>query len=200
MNYADFVDYAVMHAPSWYEHANNVLRRNIGPDSLYLVTGCDKAEAWALLAHSGTEGENSFSLRLDTASLAGGGVSYSYRWEHQQSVQGRVSSNTLHAKNQCVFARGFRVSVRSKPRSSSQSIKVERPVGRFLAPPKFKRTETRNGGRLSRFLSRFNTQPNSTTPTPQGRASSVEMTVSIEPISQRLLVCVACYSALRCHN
>ena len=187
-----------MHALSWYEYANNVLRLDIGNDSLYLITGCDKAEAWALAAQFGTDNQTNLSLRLDVASVAEGGISYSYRWEHQQPDGGRVSSNDLHVKNQSVFSRGFKVSVRNGSWILPRSIKVENSDGQFLPRPEFRCTATRSGGAPPGSSTPSNTQPGSTTPTPQGAANSAGiMTVTIEPNAERLLVGIAYYSALR---
>ena len=198
-NYGHFRDYASMHAPSWYEYANNVLRLDIGNNSLYLITGYDKAEAWALAAQFGTDTQTNLSLRLEVTSVAEAGVSYSYRWEHRQPDGGRVSSNDLHVKNQSVFARGLRVSVRNGSWPFPRSIKVENPDGQFLPRPGFKSTETRSGGAPPGSSTPSNMQPGSTSPTPQGAADSAEITtVSIEPNAERLLVGIAYYSALRC--
>jgi hypothetical protein len=142
-------------APTWYHHVNNGQGFDIGLNSLYLITGCDKAEAWALAAHSDTNGETSISLNLSVPSVVQGGASYSYRWEKHQSVQGRVSSNTLGVKNQCVFARGFRISVsENKSLPLSPSVKVENGEEKFESRPKFKTkaTEGHSQGSSGGFL------------------------------------------------
>jgi hypothetical protein len=102
LNYELFLACAIKNASAWYEYANSEMGWRIGSDSLYLITGCDKTDSWALAAHSGTAGATKISLKLNMK-LAEGNASYCYEWENHHSAQGRVSSNPTALMNQCVF-------------------------------------------------------------------------------------------------
>ena len=85
--------------------------------SLYLVTGCDKTVSWGLASFSNSSGGNDMSLKATAAQIASGNASCSYTWETTSPAT--VHSGPYHLpqeqrlQNQCVFVRGFRISIRS---------------------------------------------------------------------------------------
>jgi hypothetical protein len=186
-----FLTFALENAPSWYHYANKERGWCIGSDSLYLITGCHKTDSWASAAYSETAGATSISLKLNIAKNAEGHASYNYSWENHHTVQGRVSSGSNTLKNQCVFARGFRISIKETLFPLSQSIKVDvTSAEKFKPCPKFKGSNNYSGNSFSRFISWFSfKQDTEADPvTPQiGRKrrklpSTRETKVMIEPL------------------
>lgn len=112
MTKEDFRIYAERNAARWYEYAKVTRRRAIPPNSLYLVTGCDKAKSWGLAAYRETAREVKCSLKLQATLAADVSGAYNYKWEKHDSVEGRVVGDTTlpRLRNQCVFVRGFTIS------------------------------------------------------------------------------------------
>jgi hypothetical protein len=100
---------------SWYKYANEERGRMAPNGSLYVVTGCDKANTWGLASWSccseGGEISLAFTLKQSEA-----GASFSYSHESCTTATVRVGPITPSQKtNQCVFLRGFKVAVREEP-------------------------------------------------------------------------------------
>jgi hypothetical protein len=103
---------AIRCGASWYKYANVDKGREASNGSLYVVTGCDKANAFQLASWS--EGE--VSLTFTATKMGGGGVSYSYSDETYNPATIRVGPRTLsQEQNQCIFLRGFKIAIREAP-------------------------------------------------------------------------------------
>ncbi|KAJ7815518.1 hypothetical protein B0H14DRAFT_3745764 [Mycena olivaceomarginata] len=63
-NVAEMRRYATKHAESWYKHVNDIRGRGLVNGSLYLVTGCEKAESWGIATFHdvASQNENEFQL------------------------------------------------------------------------------------------------------------------------------------------
>jgi hypothetical protein len=85
--------------------------------SLYLVTGCDKSVSWGVASCSSASGEGDIALKFTAANSTAGSASLGYVWETCSSASVRVhpdgnATAGTRQQNNCVFLRGFRVSVR----------------------------------------------------------------------------------------
>ncbi|KII91510.1 hypothetical protein PLICRDRAFT_38277 [Plicaturopsis crispa FD-325 SS-3] len=106
-----FREYAQRNAVSWYRYARGELGRDAPPGSLYLITGCDKTDTWATASFSDAARSSSAFINFKTIGAAEGSASLNYQWEVQNGETTRMSiPNAL--QNQCVFLRGFKVTVR----------------------------------------------------------------------------------------
>lgn len=101
----DFQDHALRYGQSWYRYARDVRRRICPNGCLYLVTGADKARSWGLTSFSMTSDMCMVSVNL--------GIADTSRWEYSGCAF-RQSNDTCPPgnENQCVFLRGFMISVR----------------------------------------------------------------------------------------
>ncbi|KAJ7889645.1 hypothetical protein B0H13DRAFT_1626682, partial [Mycena leptocephala] len=54
--------YATKHAESWYKYANETRGRGLVNGSLYLVTGCEKAQSWGMATFHDVSLQNEFQL------------------------------------------------------------------------------------------------------------------------------------------
>jgi hypothetical protein len=110
-----FIDYAKKNASTWYAHANVHFGWNIRRDTLYLITGCDKATSWGAVSFSDRSVNRDASVKLMAHFISANG-SYNY-WETSSAMTARVGpdSGGIGVKgqiNQCLFVRGFRITVR----------------------------------------------------------------------------------------
>jgi hypothetical protein len=101
---------------SWYKYANVDQGRMAPNGSLYVVTGCDKANAFQMASWSHDANEGEISVTFTAAELAEGIVSYSFTGETYSPVDVRVGPRSPSwRQNQCIFLRGFKVAVREMP-------------------------------------------------------------------------------------
>lgn len=121
-----FRDYALKHAPSWYEFVNGELGRMTGNGDLYLVTGVTKSTSWSVAALENQSGDGQVSLKLKAAQVATAGVSCAWEWESASSSVNsgphRLPGEGSWRDNQTVFIRGFKVSLRRKPLRRSPKL------------------------------------------------------------------------------
>ncbi|KAL0572719.1 SCF ubiquitin ligase complex subunit cdc4 [Marasmius crinis-equi] len=113
LNLATFRQYAKKHAESWYQFVNDVHGREAQNGAVYFITGLDKADRWENAVVNDTSREQSCELKF----MPGIGVEGSLRLSHSSVLQSSVSSRCSSGgttKNQSVFIRGFRVSVRQR--------------------------------------------------------------------------------------
>ncbi|KAK0466718.1 uncharacterized protein EV420DRAFT_1698300 [Desarmillaria tabescens] len=97
--------YAAQHAHAWYQFANITCGREALNGSLYLVTG---------------SGTCSFSLKFLVGGVAEGNIKLGYSWKSTSSADVRAYPDGEFAylvdslrPNQCVFLRGFGISIRT---------------------------------------------------------------------------------------
>ena len=129
-----FRETARRHAFSWYQHANVRFGRMASNGSLYLLTGCDKAISWGMASFSCASEECDISLKFTAAQVAEVGAAYVYSWETYVPATVRVGpyrdgGGQERLKNQSVFLRGFKISIR------------EGAMGKLMGPVKLKYLE-----------------------------------------------------------
>lgn len=132
---------AAVNARAWYEHANGPHGRRISNRALYLVTGSDKGSSWANASYSGASEGREISLKLKFTQIGGVNAGYSYSWEHHSPVEARFGprgdapiwsrnhGNVTAARNQCVFIRGFKITVREHVLLPKASVKLKSIIG-----------------------------------------------------------------------
>lgn len=93
-----FRDQAISHGASWYNFARAVCGQRVKNGSLNLVTGCDKASSWSvqLIRPSSRPSETVTRPQPTHQSRCS-----KKRWPGQPQI-----------RNQCVFVRGYNISVR----------------------------------------------------------------------------------------
>ncbi|KIK52194.1 hypothetical protein GYMLUDRAFT_180438 [Collybiopsis luxurians FD-317 M1] len=113
-----FYQLAAECAHSWYDFVNGPLARGVRNNSIYLVTGCDKARTWGVASFSDAPA-NSVSLKFVPRLTQNGAREYWFR----TSDFAASSSGTSHSTNPagCVFLRGFKIAVRSSQFTRRQS-------------------------------------------------------------------------------
>ncbi|KAF6751708.1 hypothetical protein DFP72DRAFT_1135563, partial [Ephemerocybe angulata] len=121
-DHAALREYIIEHAETIYKYANSV-RRLGQEESLYIVTGCIKSDAWAAAAYSGY-----MIPPHDVLCLVQFGSSSppSYAWTERGSSEARCDeSGEPGLKNQSLFLRGFKLSFsrnfRSRMAASARS-------------------------------------------------------------------------------
>jgi hypothetical protein len=123
-----FKEYALKNARSWYAFVNGRLGWMVG--DLYLITGVDKSSTWSVLAKENHSEDINLSLKLKATPFASGGGSCRWEWEtsssyaHSGPRREPGSPAEQHTKDQTVFLRGFKVTVRSPPRKSAAAISI----------------------------------------------------------------------------
>ncbi|KAJ7364381.1 hypothetical protein DFH08DRAFT_1016731, partial [Mycena albidolilacea] len=107
--------YAGKHAESWYKHVNGTTLsggrgRGLVNGSLYLVTGCEKAESWGIATFHDVPGQNEFQLSFAPTRDAAHG--HRYRWHapycrHKHADPPPLDGSPL---NQTTFIHAFAIS------------------------------------------------------------------------------------------
>ncbi len=120
LNLSQFRSYAARNAHAWYQFANIVCGREAVNGSLYLVTGCDKACSWGAASFFNPADTRSFSLKFLVGGVAEGNIKLGYSWKSTSSADVRAypdGESTYFVDslrpNQCVFLRGFGISIRT---------------------------------------------------------------------------------------
>jgi hypothetical protein len=128
-------DHALLHAYSWYRHVNVTLRRMAPTGSLYVVTGCDKAITWGVASFSSSLSGSGISFKVSAAQVTELGASYECSWERHSPAMVRVgpdfySGGQQQPRNQCVFIRGFKISIQEGLRAKlTKPVKLMNIVG-----------------------------------------------------------------------
>ncbi|KAG6331233.1 hypothetical protein ID866_7855 [Astraeus odoratus] len=101
---------------AWYEFAIQVLGRRIGPDSLYLITGCHKTSSWSLATFNQRSGSSGFNAQFTASPIINGNINAAYTWQMTTAVPRRTGPDPYDAtkKNQTVFIRGYKIAIREK--------------------------------------------------------------------------------------
>ena len=84
---------------------------------MYLVTGCDKAKSWGVASFSSSSERTEISFNLSASQATEGNALYVHSWETSSPASVRIGPTLdrgqIFKENQCVFIRGFKVSVRT---------------------------------------------------------------------------------------
>lgn len=115
-NPREFRKHALQHGLEWYRHAKDVRGRMCPDGSLYLVTGHDKTRSWGLTSFV----SGAVSVKL--------GVANTSRWEYSGAVfHCSDDAQPPINENQCVFLRGFMISVceLSERRRTGKKVHVQ---------------------------------------------------------------------------
>lgn len=112
--------YIIQHAEAIYRHTNGI--RRIGDrESLYIITGCVKTDAWAMAAYREhmQPPHNVLQLVRRPPSLSGRQTpSSSYQWTRQGSSRARLGDSAeTGLKNQSLFLQGFKMALAPRFRS-----------------------------------------------------------------------------------
>ncbi|PBK99984.1 hypothetical protein ARMGADRAFT_525887 [Armillaria gallica] len=120
LNLSQFRSYTARNAHAWYQFANIVCGREAVNGSLYLVTGCDKACSWGAASFFNPADTRSFSHKFLVGGVAEGNIKLGYSWKSTSSADVRAypdGESTYFVDslrlNQCVFLRGFGISIRT---------------------------------------------------------------------------------------
>ena len=118
-----FRRHAIENAIRWYEFVNGNLGREAPNGSLYLVTGCDKSTTWGIASVAGATQVNTPSLRFTAAQLLQASAEYTYSWETHCPATVRIGPSGLSTlQNQCIFLRGFKLTLREGPMAAWNNI------------------------------------------------------------------------------
>ncbi|KZV93490.1 hypothetical protein EXIGLDRAFT_612881 [Exidia glandulosa HHB12029] len=104
--------YAATHAESWYRYINQDLQLGVQSGALYLVTGTDKCSSWGVASFAKPSGSQSLTLKFVASGAASSDVSIKNSWSADFGVEHRAKVVDPSELSQCVFARGFVISVR----------------------------------------------------------------------------------------
>ncbi|KIM91599.1 hypothetical protein PILCRDRAFT_57789 [Piloderma croceum F 1598] len=118
-----FRGHAIENAIRWYEFVNGNLGREAPNGSLYLVTGCDKSTTWGIASVAGATQVNGPSLRFTAAQPHQAGAEYTHSWETHCPATVRIGPSGLSPlQNQCVFLRGFKLTLREGPMADPAKV------------------------------------------------------------------------------
>jgi hypothetical protein len=154
VNINKFRRHAIENATRWYEFVNGKLGREAPNGSLYLVTGCDKSITWGIASVAGATQANTLSLRFTAAQLQAS-AEYTYSWETHCPATVRTGPSGLSPlQNQCIFLRGFKLTLREGPMAAWKGPAKVSPIlnakpGRILPGGKGSYIPFMNGGQSS---------------------------------------------------
>lgn len=131
-------EYARRHGVSWYNYVNGSLGRNAPNGSLYLITGCDKTATWGNAVVGRTDRSFTFALKCTLMTTVGGTVKVANSWINDSGVEDGLFPipSTQYPyptglQNQCVFARGFIISLSETLFSKSRETVLHPIDGSF---------------------------------------------------------------------
>ncbi|KAJ7126693.1 hypothetical protein C8R44DRAFT_701440, partial [Mycena epipterygia] len=113
-NLASVQKYAATHAESWYKYINGARGRGLANGSLYLITGCEKAQSWGIASfHSDYD---DFQLAFKPTARTDGTSQYRWSGVHgRKNPAQRKSFNPpqMHGVplNQTTFVHGLSISL-----------------------------------------------------------------------------------------
>jgi hypothetical protein len=131
----------------WYQHANVRFGRLAPNGSLYLVTGCDKTISWGVASFACSSQQRDISLKFTATKVAGVNITCGCTWETYIPANVRVGpypdgGGTQQLKNQCVFIRGFKISLRGRVMANwkgpAKLIDIDNAQGEEFLPGKGK--------------------------------------------------------------
>ncbi len=170
LNKAVIEQYAQSNGVSWYHYVNHsdYLGRQAPNGSLYVVTGCDKTTSWGTAAIAKADRSLGFSLNF-TAGSINGDVRLRNTWRAGPAMDTRLYplhsadySYPLGLENQCIFSRGYTISISGSLFDKSKYIAISTPINGSLKDkvPSFERKAPippidENPSFLSRLISSF---------------------------------------------
>ncbi|KIK62479.1 hypothetical protein GYMLUDRAFT_120765, partial [Collybiopsis luxurians FD-317 M1] len=107
-----FQNYAAKHARSWYAHVNGPLARELHNESIYFVTGFDKARAWGVASFvNANPGDVLLEFVAEEPRRTGGLPEY---WFSTSNAASSLSGadDVFENESGCVFLRGFKVAIK----------------------------------------------------------------------------------------
>ncbi len=114
-----FKQYATENALSWYIYVNSLdhLAREAPNGSLYLVTGCDKARSWMTAAALRSSESHAISVKFAIGPIMEGRIALQTSWstpyiDADTRIYPDYPDPMPQQDNQCVFMRGFTITVR----------------------------------------------------------------------------------------
>ncbi|SJL09903.1 uncharacterized protein ARMOST_13284 [Armillaria ostoyae] len=114
-----FKQYVAENALSWYIYVNSLdqLAREAPNGSLYLVTGCDKARSWMTAAASRPSESHTISVKFAIGPIMEGRIALQTSWstpyiDADTRIYPDYPEPMPQQDNQCVFMRGFTITVR----------------------------------------------------------------------------------------
>ncbi|KIY65947.1 hypothetical protein CYLTODRAFT_355895 [Cylindrobasidium torrendii FP15055 ss-10] len=110
---SQYLKHAGKHAISWYRYANQDLAWNLRSGQLYLVTGVDKCSSWGVASFSKGSASHSASIKFLAAGVGSVDAKIKNTWSSDFGFEHRAGVQESGINNQCVFARGIVISVRS---------------------------------------------------------------------------------------
>lgn len=146
----EFRIYAENNAMSWFAYAG--ARRRWATNSqfsktLYLVTCIVKTTAWNIATCSGQSNPGSLTLKA-TVPFNSTNVTCAYQWQRDTTAFIREGPQTpSNQENQCVFVRGFKITLRSGLDFSKLRLGLKSVVGiEHLAGAKFQNSLSSGSG------------------------------------------------------
>ncbi len=116
-----FKQYAAENALSWYIYVNSLdhLAREAPNGSLYLVTGCDKTRSWMTAAAARPSESHAISVKFAIGPIMEGRIALQTSWstpyiDADTRIYPDYPDPMPQQDNQCVFMRGFTITVREK--------------------------------------------------------------------------------------
>ncbi|KAJ6574392.1 hypothetical protein B0H19DRAFT_1341646 [Mycena capillaripes] len=101
-------EYAAAHAESWYKYINGPRGRRLTYGSLYLVTGCEKAQSWGMASFHSIGHE----FQLDFKPTPGPHSTGPYKWSGNPAQKKRFDRSPINgASNQTTFIHGLSISL-----------------------------------------------------------------------------------------
>lgn len=106
------------HGKVWDQYAREIRSRgDYMNGALCLLTGVDKAKSWANAAFSGVSRSFGISLQVQPPKVDESHVTINYLWDRGTPAEvcwgpNSVTPTTDWVENQCIFIRGFRISIR----------------------------------------------------------------------------------------
>jgi hypothetical protein len=129
LNLRSITEEAQTNGESWYRYAYGERGRTaINNDSLFLITGFDKASSWAIAAFSDADRSAGLQGRFTAGNVFNGDVAGAYTWQAPKSVYCRVGPKAeydANKRNQSISIRGFKIVLR---KSFFDSIFSRHPV------------------------------------------------------------------------
>ncbi|KAJ7130656.1 hypothetical protein C8R46DRAFT_1142004, partial [Mycena filopes] len=177
-----FRKYILTHAKQWFEFLATL---NRPVQDIYLITGCDKSSSWGTAVFSRTSNAGEVTMKLGPTGTAGHAEyawdTSSYNHGFAQAGPHRKPGEESWAENQCVFLRGYTVSMRNKLKSAlTGQVKVDAIKGSSPSPIQASLSQ-----RISKWPSQSGQQPTVGAPSSSsgsGTSPNTQTTATLEGV------------------